>query len=288
MIRIHGPSFTAALFSSANFIALGAAALSAGLESMIGAVLYLLALVFGTWNKYQSLTAEEDPAKKNRGPVMRFLCDPSLTAQILMLIALYNGIEASWMAFTDDRSELFFHVTRAAMWYLGVLGDNAIRINDSVNFTRFFHAAQDIHSRLKASVLALIANPAFFYSLLGLPFIMNLMESARAFSLESFVGGWAFLLYGSGVSYAVWRSFLATNNKIGIHDVNDGPSNIFLACGNLSVAVLAGVNAWLTGGGFNPYCCVCFSQIVFACSGLLLIRETRLALHRRGISEQNA
>ena len=111
-----------AVFNAANLNGIGAVLMSLGLGSVVGSLIFLVAVLLGTWNKYRALTLVE---MEPRNALERFLRKPSLTAQALMVAAAYNAVEA-YFTYTTTGQLAFLAI--GIGWTFGVLGDNALRM----------------------------------------------------------------------------------------------------------------------------------------------------------------
>lgn len=264
------------VINAANLNGLGAVSLSLGLGSAAGSLLFAFAMIWGTCNKYRSLThfAEPDTAgNRQMRLLLRLAGDPSVTATILMIAAFWNLADAACDLATQGRELIPANAARTAAWLCGVLGDNALRKLDRRNFGPPPAPGIQGHSGLRAGWDAAAANPALFYLGSGIAFTAAMLPGHPLASPPGIAGAAIIIVMAAGIAHALRRTMAATAGKIPIAAINDGIVNYSCMAGNMGIAILAVVT------GHPAVAC---AETLFSLSALSALYETRSALGKAG------
>ncbi|MFZ4763142.1 MAG: hypothetical protein ACOYK8_10030 [Alphaproteobacteria bacterium] len=258
-----------AIFNTANMSSMGAIFLSLGLGAREGAAIFAMAIVVGTYNKYQALTEKELLSQKNIW--QKQMADPSLTAKIVMGAATINLLHSVYQLFNEPGNEAM-NITKASAWLFGLVGDNALRRLDKVNFQQNEDVVATKKSPLMASMEAMTYNPTFFYNLSNISMVAVLLQNPSNSAFDMLMGGITASLYVAADMHALKKSWAAAQGQISAQEVNDGIMNRLTSVGGVGQGVLAGVtgNFWVAG-----------AQIMFATSSMFSLYETRLALRKK-------
>ena len=266
-----------ASFNATNLNGVAAISLSIGMGSITGSLLFASAVAVGTYIKYKNLKGEvvTDEAKQ-RNILQRIANDPSLTAKILMAAAGLNCLDATADIFLQDETKLVENITRAVAWGFGVLGDDALRRLDKINFKDLVERPAAKASKLKSAFKAATSNPAIFYNATNIAFLTNMMQETSLTSPEGLFGAAIAGTFALGIGHSLRRTFQATKGVIHPDKINDGPLNI------LSAAGITGQSLFAASTG-HYY--VAGAQVIFAGSAIKSLFETRASLRKTGVTQ---
>lgn len=253
-------------FNAANLNGLGAIGLSIGLGSSVGTGLFAGAVIWGTINKYYSLN--DNRTSPASGVFGRLMYDPTITAKALMVAAGTNCGASLVDAALSDGSDSIQHTLNAMAWGAGVLGDNALRRLDKLNFTDHIDVKKGV-SKVRDSFNAVVSNPVVFYNATAMCFSLSMLSGEGGGLVEKIVGGGTILGAASAISYAAYKAVNVVKNDLPVEDINDGVTNVISSVVPLGVGalgVLSG-NYWVAG-----------SQVIFGGSAIKSLYETRTAL----------
>lgn len=250
------------VINTANLNGIGAVCLSIGFGALIGTFIFMIAVLWGTVNKYVALEYPDRPRKKWQ--------DPSITAIILMVATSWNSVEAFVDIFTQSPDLMIKNTALAFVWFCGALGDNAIRVNDKGNFSAKIDKVDDALGLCEALRVA-FANPIFFYQLNNVSLSVALLQDVAIDSLAGVAGIIVIILSLGAASYAMYRGYRASHGKIAIDAVNDGVLN-YVGAGALC---LLAITAMLAGNILGA-----IAQIIFAGGNITALFETRSRLAR--------
>lgn len=263
------------IFSTANLNGCAAVLMSMDMGSIPASVLYIYAILAGTWNKYHALKGARETAPEETGVVARILKDPSITARVLMAAAAYNFIDSGMDILTGPEGDQAVNVLRTLGWACGFLGDNALRRLDAVNFKKDETFGEKPRSKLRETFNALTANPTIFYNGASMAFTLAVLSSKASAGFSSLEGGLglaALCLVLTGIGHAVNRTWKAAKGEIGTDQINDGVMNYCSSASKATQSIVAMMSGkyWLAA-----------AQIIFTASNIKVIRETREALNKR-------
>ncbi len=256
------------LLSASNLNGLAAVFLSFSLGSIPGSVIFAAAAIIGSINKFRSLQGKA----VFQNFWMQRLTDPSLTAQILMIAAGINAVMAGYNIFNDN-AHMAHHIFLTLAWTFGVLGDDALRRNDKVNFSLDTIAVK--RNLFLKTFVYVTRNPVFYYMLVNIFFAFGVLTLSQ--QQESYViifTSVAVLAGMIGVMYSCVQAYKVLCGDITIEETNNGVTNIFLSIANASICIIAFISVmiWLL-----------ISQIIYCFVNILLLFETRNALEKENI-----
>lgn len=269
MNKISLKNLCKASFNAANLNGLGAIALSIGLGNAVGTSIFAGAVVLGTVNKYMSLQKDEIQAlDQDQNIVLKMLNEPTVTAKALMVAAGFNCAESGYDALLSEGNEQLQHVFASLAWGSGVLGDNALRRLDKLNFTDYVDVKKGV-SKVKDSFNAVVSNPVIFYNATAMGFSASMMLNEKAGALENIVGYGTMSAATTAILYSVYRAVDVVRKNGNVADINDGVTNTISALVPLGVGGLGLVSGKEI---------VAVAQAIFGGSAIKSLYETRAAL----------
>ena len=263
-------------FNAANFNGLGATIFSIGMGSLIGASIFMSAIILGSINKFISLQSMDDTKAsqssnaKSSHILKRAIMDPTLTAKVFMLATAYNCADALYDAYLSQDVERTQSLLMALGWWLGCVGDNALRRLDSVNFSART-------SSIKTSIdfwgiiTAIISNPVIFYNSTVMCFAGSMLLAPNISSLEFITGIITISIVTASLVYAGYRGVMVAKLGHDIDSINDGVTNV--------IGALVTVGFGALGAASGNYW-VMVSQFMFGSSCIKALFETRSALKK--------
>lgn len=260
------------VINATNISGVAAIFLSYSLGAWLGTIAFVVAVLIGTYNKYQStLGAQATPSPIK---IIRYVQDPSLTAQILMAAAFINFIKIGYTGFISEGDIALYFFILSIAWFFGFLGDDALRRNDKTNFSA--PAVQNTQSLWLKTLIYVTRNPVFYYLITNAFFAYAVFLKPEAgetiaTNFDIWVNGAALLTGLAGVLYAFYRAWLCLKGRITQEGINDGMINIIIVLLNFEIAALSLSKGLLW---------VAVAQILFAIANILCLFETRDALDK--------
>lgn len=256
------------LLSASNLNGFAAAFLSFSLGSIPGSIIFTAAAIIGSINKFRSLQGK---TISQRFWLQR-LTDPSLTAQILMIAAGINAVIAGYNVFNDS-AHMMHHIFLTLAWTFGVLGDDALRRNDKVNFSL---SAVAVKRNILLKIFVYVTrNPVFYYMFVNVFFALGVLTLSQQQEMHVIIFTIIAVLAGMmGILYSCFQAYRVLCADIAVEETNNGVTNILLSIANASIGITAAISAmvWLL-----------MSQIIYCFVNILLLFETRSALEKEDV-----
>lgn len=230
-------------------------------------------MVAGTFNKYRGLIRLSHGLPDPAPSLFSWIEHPSLTAIILMIAAAVNCVISAYHLILGGTDPWLFYMMATLAWGIGVLGDNALRMNDQSNFA--VPATHHYAPTLMGLFLYAARNPCFYY------LFCNIFMASATLARSSDAGGEAaawmngivIAVSGAGILYGLYKTHRVNAGLDDARTLNDGIINYAGSIGCVAIAALA----VMTGN----YWVLC-AQILFTFSNLKALFETRSALRREG------
>ncbi len=258
-------------FNTANLSGLAAVFLSYSIGSAAGTLVFLLAVLVGSYNKYQSVRGKYGAADTN--PLLNLIRNPALTAQILMLAAFINFIKAGYNGFMAPDEQISYFICLSLAWLFGFLGDDALRRNDTTNFSD--PLLRNNQALWIKTFIYVTRNPVFYYLLTNLFFSSAIFltpgSNQESSSFLFFINTLAVITALSGVFYGIIRGVKMMKGIIDPSQTNNGVINFITVIMNLEIGIISMIQGlyW-----------VVFAQILFAIANITCLYETRHALDK--------
>lgn len=262
-----------AVINTPNLGAMAAVFLSYSLGSILGTFVFIIAVIFGSYNKYNAVLHKKNI--ENKSSIFKFLNAPSLTAEILMAAAFINFIKTGYNGLHAPEEEILYYMTLSTAWFLGFWGDNTLRLNDKTNFS-LKSAPKEKRPWIKAFIY-ILRNPVFYYTLcnmflsMAILFASNTADSINHNTTLSYLNILVITTACIGVLYSFYKSVQVIKNKITAEQSNNGVINYILIAINIELAAMSFIEGlhW-----------VIVAQIFYIISNITCLFETRQALKK--------
>jgi len=270
-MSLHPKKLARAVFSASNINAIAASLFSISLGALAGTIVFILAAIIGTLNKYQSLRGSKN---RSTNIFLKRFADPSITAQILMLAAGINAVLTAWLLITSNEY-FIYHLVLTCAWGFGCLGDDMLRRNDNTNFSDNFKIKKDRPLWIQA-LWVTIRDPLFYYITCNIFFTLAVLVSPEGAMTTLLIAMSVCVIFMSlfAVSYSFFKAFDIIKGKIETSQSHDYVCALCSAIINLTLMAMAALQGleWVVA-----------AQILFFLSNILIFFETQRALQTENL-----